>query len=191
MKCDRGDCLIEAVMGVPICGRSDCAYTLRDELGPARIRASVAVDVIGVRQGEVDTTYKVKRNRQDLLIPGRYVPARVMTLWKAKELTPALVHVAARFCYNEHHLWMVRTIGTNFPRGYKVQTSVRTHTVKIGLSERKPLHYSWLVMLLIEDVPFAVVAVRFGCTGSKRTLHRKGKQLLVKLLEETRRYWAS
>lgn len=162
-----------------------------DASGPARVRASVAADVIGVRGGVSDATIAVKRNRQDLLIPGRYVPARVLKLWKVKELTPVMVKTAAMFCFNEHHLWITRTIGTNFPRGYKVQTSVRTYDAKLGSVERKPPCYDTLVWLLVDEVPFREVALRCGFIGARRTLHREGKQILRRSLEECRRFWAS
>lgn len=190
-KCTVKGCLIEAVIGIPVCTRSDCAYTLRDADGPARVRASVASDVVGIREGEKDQTYRVKRKRADLLIPGRYVSGRVLVLWRARELTAQQVKAASTFVYNEHHAWVSRSVGSNFPRGYKVQSSVRTHDVKIGETVAKPPHYMWLQLLLIEELPFRVVAARFGCTGSRRTLHRKGKELLRQLLEETRRFWAS
>lgn len=174
-----------------MCTRSDCAYTLRDADGPARVRASVAADRVGVRTGERVETFIVRRNRADLLIPSRYVPLRVLALWKAKEVNAVQVKTSAEFCFYEHNAWVTRTVGTNFPRGFKVQSSMRTAVVRPGAAAPKPPMYRWLRMLLIEDVPFKDVAMMLGCSGSNRTLHRKGKEMLRRLLEETREFWAS
>jgi len=114
----------------------------------------------------------------------RYIPARIRRMGLRKELTRAQVVAAGDFVYFEEHNWLLwATVGTNFPRGFKVDTSsAGTRSVRTGQSQPKPEGYSVLYDLLIESLPFATVARRAGFSGSQRAAHREGRRLLEKHL---------
>lgn len=133
--------------------------------------------------------YVVKTKRGKRIVPSNYLSRRVQTLWRAGELKNKHVLTAAMFCYNERAGWIAWCGGTNWPRGYRVQTSVVVHGMKTMMTERKPPCYDRLSWLLTEELPFKDVALRCGVTGSKRDRHRKGKQILVQCLEECARFW--
>lgn len=120
------------------------------------------------------------------MINGRYIPPRIAKMAKRRELTRTQIKAAGLFIYFEHHQWLLwATIGTNFPRGYKVDTSsAGTRHNRTGQSQRKPEGYSILRDLLVSELPFADVALRAGYRGSRRTLHREGRHLLGKCLDE-------
>lgn len=113
-------------------------------------------------------------------IPHRYVPKRVVSMAKGGDLKHEQVYAAAMFCYFEEHQWLLDAgIGTNFPRGHKVQSSMKTAVAKrVGRSVKKPDCYDILRAGLIDGITFPDLALRANFTASPRTMHRYGRELL-------------
>lgn len=117
------------------------------------------------------------------LIPWQYVPKRMMTLYNAGEINKLELYACAMFVYFERNDWLMWSIGSNFPTGYKVQTSC---TVRDPRLERVfPTHEMDVTMMrvlrdvLIAELPFKQVAFR---DGNRITRHRAGKRLFREML---------
>lgn len=127
----------------------------------------------------------MQRQKKQFVVPVRYLPKRIFTLWRQGVLDRKLVYAAAMFCYFHEHEWMLHTgVGTNFPQGYKVQTSVKKSDAGRSISQTRPPEITMNVLLwcLIEGAKFREIAIRGGIDGSKRTLHRAGRDLVRKHL---------
>jgi|HubBroStandDraft_5_1064220.scaffolds.fasta_scaffold43786_4 hypothetical protein len=125
----------------------------------------------------------------------QYAPKRIVSMMKGGYLTRSLVKAAALFCYYEHNNWILfSTVQTNFPKGYKVQSSTKKPAMRQGMSASKPKQWDYdnLHWILIEQVSFQELALRrlanITAKGSlrvprktkglsARTAHRRGKEL--------------
>lgn len=117
-----------------------------------------------------------KKQYEQRPIPAKYLTARVVSLARQGKLSREEVRAAAMFCYYEEAHWLDWAgVGTNFPRGFKVQSSLKRSMTPHGdWSVRQPKGYDRLQWFLIERLSFEQIALRAGLAGSKRTLHRKG-----------------
>lgn len=94
------------------------------------------------------------------------------------ELRRHEVYAAAMFVYFCRNDWLMWSVGTNFPRGYKVQSSVRTHEPMLErVFPKCDLGRNVMTVLedaLIHERSFKDIA-RDG--GARITRHRAGKEL--------------
>lgn len=121
----------------------------------------------------------------------QYAPKRIHSMMRSGLLQRSEVKAAATFAYFEYHQWLLFSgMQSNFPKGYKVQTSVRNHGMRGGMSQAKPVKWDYDILkwALIEEVSFKDIAYRClakrqgksirGAKGiANRTAHRKGIEL--------------
>lgn len=127
------------------------------------------------------------------MTPVRYLPRRVASLIRKGVLKRSHGKAAALFCYFEEHEWLLYSgVSTNFPKGYKVQSSPKGHSSHPGKSQAKPpkLQYLFLREFLVLSRSFADCARAHHvwrdsaeAMPSPRTLHRLGTQYLRQYLE--------
>lgn len=120
-------------------------------------------------------------------IPFQYVPKRIVKLFASGELNRDEVWVVSQFCYYHERDWLLHTVGTNFPRGYKVQSSgpiTREPNLDSVMARPVGKVYDVLHAALVEGVSFQTLAIAYGMGGVKKTLHRSGKRLLRQMLEK-------
>lgn len=136
----------------------------------------------------------MKKKRDVGPIPWQYVTRRVLSMHRGGDLPRRLVKAAAMFCYFHERQWLLHSVGTNFPKGYKVQTSVsKPREPMLDHVQEKPSEdvMSVLVMALVEGLNFKDIALRRGVTGSRVTLHRAGKHLFRQMLGKFAEHIAS